>query len=79
MRRSRQKQPAPYDLLSEREREVLTLLAEGRSAKEIAAQLKLGTKTVESHKYSLMRKLDLHDRASLVKYAIRHKLVPLGS
>ena len=68
-----------YDLLSDREREILIMLAEGESVKEIAGRLKLSTKTVETHKYSLMRKLDIHDRAGLVKYAIRHKLVLLNS
>jgi two-component system response regulator NreC len=64
-----------YDLLSDREREVLRLLADGFSSKDIAARLTLSTKTVEAHKYNLMRKLDLHNRAELVKYAIRKKLV----
>jgi two-component system, NarL family, response regulator NreC len=79
VRGSRQRQRTPYDLLSDREREVLILLAEGRSAKEIASQLKLSTKTVETHKYNLMRKLDVHDRAELIKFAIRHKLILLHS
>jgi two-component system, NarL family, response regulator NreC len=64
-----------YDLLSDREREVLRLLADGFSSKDIAARLTLSAKTVEAHKYNLMRKLDLHNRAELVKYAIRKKLV----
>jgi two-component system, NarL family, response regulator NreC len=64
-----------YDLLTDREREVLKLLADGLSGKEIAAKLKLSVKTVDAHKYNLMRKLDIHNRAGLVKYAIRKKLV----
>jgi two-component system response regulator NreC len=64
-----------YDLLTNREREVLKLLADGFSSKELAARLNLSVKTVDAHKYNLMRKLDIHNRADLVKYAIRKKLV----
>ncbi len=64
-----------YDLLTGREREVLKLLADGYSAKEIAARLALSVKTVDAHKTNLMRKLGVHDRAGLVKYAIRRKLI----
>jgi len=64
-----------YDLLSGREREILVLLAEGHSLKDIATQLNLSVKTVDAHKVNLMRKLDLHDRSELIRYAIRHRLV----
>jgi two-component system response regulator NreC len=64
-----------YDLLSDREREILVLLAEGIALKEIAKRLNLSVKTVEAHKYNLMRKLDLHDRSELIRYAIRRRLV----
>jgi two-component system response regulator NreC len=64
-----------YELLSEREREILVLLAEGKSLKDVATQLSLSVKTVDAHKYNLMRKLDLHDRGELIRYAIRKKLV----
>jgi DNA-binding NarL/FixJ family response regulator len=64
-----------YDLLSDREREILVLLAEGVALKEIAKRLNLSVKTVEAHKYNLMRKLDLHDRSELIRYAIRRRLV----
>jgi DNA-binding NarL/FixJ family response regulator len=64
-----------YELLSDREREILVLLAEGLSLKEIATRLDLSVKTVDAHKYNLMRKLDLHDRSELIRYAIRKKLV----
>lgn len=64
-----------YDLLSDREREVLVLLADGHSLKAIATQLNLSVKTVDAHKVNLMRKLDLHDRSELIRYAIRKKLV----
>jgi two-component system response regulator NreC len=54
------------------------MLAEGLSVKEIAYRLKLSGKTVEAHKYNLMRKLDVHDRTELVKYAIQKKLIRLS-
>ncbi|HTL91647.1 MAG TPA: response regulator transcription factor [Steroidobacteraceae bacterium] len=57
--------------LSVRERQVLQLIAEGNSTKDIAAQLGISAKTVESHRSKLMRKLDIHDTAGLVRYAIR--------
>jgi len=66
-----------YDLLSDREREILKLLADGLSIKEIATHLSLSVKTVDAHKYNLMRKLDLHDRSELIKYAIQKKLIRL--
>ena len=65
----------PYDLLTGREREVLKQLADGSTTKGIAARLQVSVKTVDTHKTSLMRKLDIHDRTDLVKYAIRRKLV----
>jgi DNA-binding NarL/FixJ family response regulator len=64
-----------YELLSDREREILVLLAEGQSMKDIATRLNLSVKTVDAHKYNLMRKLDLHDRSELIRYAIRKRLV----
>lgn len=64
-----------YESLSDREREILVLLAEGHSLKDIAVQLNLSVKTVDAHKYNLMRKLDLHDRSELIRYAIRKRLV----
>ena len=64
-----------YDLLSDREREILVLLAEGVALKDIARRLNLRATTVEAHKYNLMRKLNLHDRAELIRYAIRKRLV----
>lgn len=66
-----------YDLLSDREREVLKLLAEGLTVKDIATRLNLSVKTVDVHKYNLMRKLDIHDRAGLIRYAIQHKVIGL--
>jgi DNA-binding NarL/FixJ family response regulator len=64
-----------YDLLTEREREVLKLLADGLSVKEVAARLDRSVKTAEVHKYNLMHKLGVHHRTGLVKYAIAHGLV----
>jgi two-component system response regulator NreC len=66
-----------YESLTQREREVLRLLAEGHSLKEVAARLGVTAKTADAHKTSLMRKLDLHDRTQLVKYAIQNKLIRL--
>jgi two-component system response regulator NreC len=64
-----------YTLLTDRERQILILLAEGYSLKEIATRLSLSVKTVDTHKYNIMRKLDIHDRAGLIRYAIRKKLI----
>ena len=65
----------PSDPLSARERQVLQLVAEGKSTKEIAALLEISFKTVESHRGRIMEKLGLHETASLVRYAIRHGLI----
>jgi two-component system, NarL family, response regulator NreC len=65
----------PADPLSARERQVLQLVGEGKSTKEIAAQLGVSVKTAESHRARLMRKLDIHETASLVRYAIRRGLI----
>jgi DNA-binding NarL/FixJ family response regulator len=64
----------PPDPLTSREREIVQRIAEGQTTKEIAAHLKLSVKTVESHRINLMRKLDIHETASLVRYAIRRGL-----
>jgi DNA-binding NarL/FixJ family response regulator len=61
--------------LSPRQRQVLQMIAEGRSTKEIAAALSLSVKTVETHRAQLMERLDIHDVAGLVRYAIRVGLV----
>ncbi len=63
------------DPLSARERQVLQLVGEGKSTKEVAAQLGISVKTAESHRARLMRKLDIHETASLVRYAIRRGLI----
>ncbi len=63
------------ELLTPRQREILQLIAEGRSTKEIASTLHLSVKTVETHRTQLMARLDIHDVAGLVRYAIRIGLV----
>lgn len=65
----------PFMLLSVREREILHLIADGLSAKEIASNLQISTKTVEAHRTSLMRKLGVRKATELVRYALRHGLV----
>src|SRR5688572_10167960 len=64
-----------YELLSPREREVLQLLAEGRTNKEVANKLDLSVTTVETHRNNLMHKLALHSTAELVLYAVRKKII----
>jgi len=64
-----------YDLLSEREKEVLQLLAEGKSNKEVASLLNLSPYTIESHRTSLMQKLNLHNTAEIVLYAVRKNII----
>jgi two-component system, NarL family, response regulator NreC len=63
--------------LTKREHEILKMLAEGKSVKEIATSFELSVKTVEAHKFNLMRKLDIHNKAQLVQYAIRKKIIRL--
>jgi DNA-binding NarL/FixJ family response regulator len=67
----------PVASLTPRQREVLQLLAEGRSAKEIAASLGISARTVEFHKYQMMETLKLHTNAELIHFAIKHGLVEL--
>jgi DNA-binding NarL/FixJ family response regulator len=69
------KSEQPYDPLTNRERQVLQLIAEGKTTKEIAVILGVSVKTAESHRSSLMSKLDIHSTAELVRYAIRRGLV----
>ncbi|HBY62544.1 MAG TPA: DNA-binding response regulator [Solibacterales bacterium] len=64
-----------YALLTDREREVLQLLAEGRSNKEAAQVLGLGVSTVETHRMNLMQKLNLHSTAEIVLYAVRKRII----
>jgi len=63
------------DVLTTREREVIQLLAEGKTSKEVAVALNLSVKTAETHRTNLMRKLDLHSVADLTRYAVRNGIV----
>jgi DNA-binding NarL/FixJ family response regulator len=65
----------PEDPLTPRQRQVLQLVAEGKTTKEIAAVLGVSTKTAESHRNRIMRKLGIHETANLVRYAIRQGLI----
>ena len=64
-----------YELLTDREKEVLQLLAEGRSNKEVANVLGLSVTTVETHRTNLMQKLGLHSTAEIVLYAVRKRII----
>jgi DNA-binding NarL/FixJ family response regulator len=64
-------EPSPLELLTPRQREILQLIAEGHSNKEIARILHVSAKTIETHRTQLMDRLDIHDVAGLVRYAIR--------
>jgi len=64
-----------YDLLTEREKEILQLLAEGKSNKDVAAVLSLSINTVETHRTRIMQKLDLHSTADIVLYAVRKGII----
>jgi DNA-binding NarL/FixJ family response regulator len=71
----RSKSEKPNNPLTLRERQVLQLIAEGKSTKDIASLLGISVKTAESHRTRLMQKLDIHEKASLVLYAVRHGVV----
>ncbi|MEY2532051.1 MAG: hypothetical protein QOI96_2136 [Verrucomicrobiota bacterium] len=68
---------SPLEQLTPRQREILQLVAEGKNTKEIASDLDVSVKTVESHRLQLMERLNIHDIAGLVRYAIRSGLVSL--
>ena len=65
----------PHRRLTPRQREILQLIAEGMTSREIAEELKIHIKTVESHRMHLMKRLGIHEVAGLVRYAIRHNVV----
>jgi len=69
------KGPLPERPLSDRERQVLQLVAEGKTNKEIASLLGISVNTAESHRTNLMEKLDIHDTAGLVRYALRNGVI----
>ncbi len=64
-----------YDLLTDREKEIFQLLAEGKSNKDVATLLNLSPSTVETHRTRIMQKLDLHSSAEIVLYAVRKKII----
>lgn len=66
-----------YDRLSEREKEVLKLIAEGRRSRQIAQILNISPKTVQGHRTSLMRKLGIHSQSEVIKYAIRRHVIDM--
>jgi len=70
---------SPLTMLTSRQRQILQLIAEGASTKEIAGQLGVSIKTVETHRASMMARLDIHDFAGLVRFAVRHGLVQVDS
>jgi len=72
------KTETPFDLLTDREREVLQLIAEGYTNREVAKSLFISVKTVEAHRAHIMQKLNIHEIAKLVKYAIQKGLVDLN-
>jgi len=72
-----QNEPPNLPILTAREREVTQLLAEGKSSKEVASLLSLSTKTVETHRSNIMRKLDLHSIRDLVVYAIKNNIIQI--
>lgn len=71
----RRSEPGKVAMLSSRERQLLQLIAEGRANKESASDLQISIKTVEKHRASLMRKLDIHETAGLTRYAISNGLI----
>ena len=73
-----QTQAEPYDALTGREREILKLIAEGHTSARIAQSLVISLKTVLGHRNKIMKKLDLHNRTELIKYAMRKGLVALN-
>ena len=69
----------PYDYLTEREREILKLIAEGHTSREIANMLFISLKTVQGHRTKIMEKLDIHNRTELIRYAMRKGLVSMDT
>ncbi|MBI4304579.1 MAG: response regulator transcription factor [Chloroflexi bacterium] len=69
----------PYDKLTDREREILKLIAEGHTSREIAEMLFISLKTVLGHRTEIMQKLDIHNRTELIKYAMQKGLVSMDA
>ena len=66
-----------FEILTPRQREILQLIAEGQSTKQMALSLNISLKTVETHRAQLMDRLEIHNIAGLVRYAIRNNLIQL--
>jgi DNA-binding NarL/FixJ family response regulator len=77
-RSHRDREPASGDLLTHRELEVVQLLAEGKSAREVGVALNISVKTVETHRTNLMHKLDIHSLSGLVRYAVRNNIIQVS-
>jgi len=75
----RQAKEEPYDRLTRREREILKLIAEGHTSREIADMLAISLKTIKSHRMKIMKELDLHNRTELIKYAMREGLIGMDT
>ncbi len=75
----RQVEEEPYDRLTNREREILKLIADGHTSREIADMLFISLKTVLGHRTKIMEKLDIHNRTQLIKYAMRKGLVSMDT
>jgi DNA-binding NarL/FixJ family response regulator len=75
LKRLRQGRPDPYDTLTKRECQILRLIAEGKTSRQIAEGLGVALKTVDTHRSRLMQKLNIHDQTALVKYAIRRGII----
>lgn len=75
----RQAQKEPYDRLTDREREILKLIADGHTNQEIADMLFISVKTVLGHRTKIMEKLDIHNRTELIKYAMRKGLISMDA
>lgn len=76
---ARNETKAQTPVLTARESEIIRLLADGRTARQVADELSLSLKTVEAHKLNLMRKLGIHHRAALITYAVQHGLAPVSA
>ena len=79
VRNSSNHEDSAFDILTPREREVLQQVAEGQSTRHIATRLNLSTKTIESHRHRMMKKLNLHSVAELTKYAVREGITTLDA
>lgn len=67
--------PVPGEMLTSREREIVQLVSEGKSNKEVSSSLGISVKTVDTHRANIMRKLDIHSASELVRYAVRNEIV----